>query len=146
LQTADPKGRARACGGALCAVCRGESRCEKITELKADLTGFQIEELFRDELESELRFHVQRAFEDDEWSDKALEMGTEDRVVYRHPTSSDRFAPELLEYAKGASPDEWIGQKLASIGASSDSRDISAARAHLFGTRAAAGSLVQRLF
>ena len=70
----------------------------------------------------------------------------DDRVGYRHLTSPDRFAPGLLEYAKGASPDDWIGQKLASIGASSDSRDISAARAHFFGTRAAAGSLVQRLF
>jgi hypothetical protein len=146
LQTADPKiarERAALLSARFALVKAG---VEKIMEFGGSLTGTQIEDLFRTELESELRCHVQRAFEDTEWSDKALELAAEDRVVYRHLTSADRFAPELRDYAKAAIPDEWIAQKLTSIGALTDPGSIAAARTHLFRARAAAGSLVQRLF
>lgn len=110
------------------------------------LTGAEIEALFREELEAELGAHVQRAFENGEWSPSALDLASSDREMYSLLRLPDRFDKDLIDYARDLISDQSIEQRLVAIGASVHAANIAAARTHLIRARAAACSRVERLF
>ena len=146
LQTADPK-LARERAAILSArFVNVKSSVEKMMECEVPLSGDEIEALFRQELESELGAHVQRAFENGEWSSSALELAANDREMYRILRLPDRFNDGLVDVAEDMISDASIKQRLAAIGASVHAGNIAAARTHLIRARAAACSRVQRLF
>lgn len=146
LQTADPK-LARERAAILSArFVNVKSSVGKMMECEVALSGDEIETLFRQELESELGAHVQRAFENGEWSSSALELAANDREMYRILRLPDRFTDGLVDVAEDMISDASIKQRLAAIGASVHSGNIAAARTHLIRARAAACSRVQRLF
>lgn len=123
-----------------------KSSVDRMIECGRPLSGAEIEALFREELEHELRGHVQRAFENGQWSAAALEVADLDAEVYSLLRSPDRHAPELTEHAQEMIPDEEIGQKLKALGAPVHAGTVAAARTHLIRARAAGCVRVQRLY
>ena len=146
LQTADPfvaRQRAAILSARFEVV---KSSVRRMIEQGTALTGPQIEALFRQELESELRPIVDFAFSDGAWADEALRIASDDREKYSFLRSPDRHRPELVELALGLFPDEMVTQRLAGVGASTASSNIAVARTHLIRARAVAGSKIQRLY
>jgi len=146
LQTADPKlarQRAALLSARFVVV---KALVEKMMESGRALTSAEIEALFRDELERELSGHVQRAFEDGEWSSAALEIAALDAEVFSLLRLPVRHAAELAEHAREMIPDHVIEQRLKSMGAPVHAGALAAARTHLIRARAAACSRVQRLY
>ena len=123
-----------------------KSSVVRMIEQGAVLTGEQVEKLFRDELECELRAIADRAWSDDAWAPEALRIASDDREMYRILRSQDRHRPELSEIMKGLLPDDAIVGKLNALGATSDPENIANARIHLLRARAVAGMRSQRLF
>lgn len=145
LQTADPfvaRQRAAILSARFEVV---KSSVRKMIEQGTVLTGPQIEALFRQELESELRAIVDFALSDRPWADEALRIASDNREKYRFMRTSDRHRPEFVELALGLFPDEMVTQRLAGVGASPGSSNIAVARTHLIRARAVAGEKVQRL-
>lgn len=146
LQTADPscaRERAALLSARFAVV---KSSVNKMIEAGRPLSSAEIEALFREELEDQLRAHVQHAFEDGEWSSSALQIAADDAERYRLLSLPDRHGEDLLEYAREMIPDEFIAHRLTAIGASVDSGNLAAARTHLVRARARACARVQRLF
>src|SRR5690606_20999531 len=123
-----------------------KSSVDRMIEDGRALSGAEIEALFREELEHELRGHVQRAFENGQWSAAALEVVDLDAEVYSLLRSPDRHAPELTEHAQEMIPDEEIGRRLQALGAPVHAGTVAAARTHLIRARAAGCVRVQRLY
>ena len=135
LQTADPtlaRERAALLSARFAVV---KKRVNRMIEGARALTGAEIEALFREELEDELRRHVQRAFEDGEWSSSALRIAADDAEAYSLLRLPDRHDEDLLEFARAMISDESIAQKLTAIGAPVDSGSLAAARTHLIRAR-----------
>lgn len=146
LQTADPK-LARQRAAILSArFASVKSSVDKMIACGTPLSRAEIEALFRHELECELGAHVQHAFENTDWSPRALELAANDRTMYNLLRTPDRFNEDLIEFATAMIPDDFIEQRLMAIGASVHDANIAAARTHMMRARAAACSRVQRLF
>ncbi len=146
LQTADPT-TARQRAAILSARFEVvKSGVRKIIEQGIALTGQQIETLFRQELESELRAIVDFAFSDDAWADEALRIAADDREKYGFLRTPDRHRPEFVELAQGLLPDSTVAHRLSSLGISSHPGNISVARTHMIRARAVAGARIQRLY
>ncbi|MBX7512980.1 hypothetical protein K3179_00310 [Qipengyuania sp. GH38] len=146
LQTADPsiaRQRAAILSARFEVV---KSSVRRMIEQGTALTGPQIEALFRQELESELRAIVDFAFSDGAWADEALRIASDDREKYGFLRSPDRHRPEFVELALGLFPDEMVTQRLAGVGASTGSSNIAVARTHLIRARAVAGAKIQNLY
>ena len=146
LRTADPKLARERAAFLSARFVVVKSRVDRMMECGRTLTGAEIEILFREELENELNGHVQRAFEDGEWSSRALELATLDGEVFNLLRLPDRHAPELAEYSKGTISDEDVELRLKAIGAPVHAGTLAAARTHLLRARAAGCSRVQRLY
>lgn len=146
LKTADPA-VARERGAVLSARFEAvKSSVRRMIEQGTILTGPQIEALFRQELERELRAIVDFAFSDGAWADDALRIASDDRAKYGFLRSPDRHRPEFVELALGLFPDDMVKQRLTDVGASTASSNIGVARTHLIRARAVAGSKIQRLY
>ncbi len=132
------------------------------------LTGTEIEALFRAELERELKFYVQSAYEDAPWSSSVLEVAAQEAEAYRiirrpdrHLGLTDHDRADLI--ARGLSADigpiedyaqqmrqfltdETIVKRLEAIGAPIHRSAIASARTHLIRAAASACTRVQRIF
>jgi hypothetical protein len=146
MQTADPKvARQRAALlSARFAVVKAS--VEKMLECGRDLSGAEIEALFRQELEQELSGHIQRAFDDGEWSSAAMELAARDEDFYGFLRGPDRYEQDLVEYVREMIPDDLVAERLATLGAPVHPGSIAAARTHLIRARTVGSSRAQRLF
>ena len=102
LQTADPsvaRERAALLSARFAVV---KSSVKKMIEFGRPMSKAEVEALFRGELEDELRAHIQRAFEDGEWSSSALEIAADDAERYRLLRLPDRHAQDLLDIVRGS--------------------------------------------
>lgn len=146
LQTADPTlARERAAFlSARFAVVKASVHL--MIETGRPLNKAEIEALFREELEDELRGHVQHAFENGEWSSEALQIAADTVQCYRLLSQPGRHDEDLLAYAREMISDEAVAERLTAIGAPADPGNLAAARTHLIRARAAACTRVQRLF
>ncbi len=121
LQTADPslaRGRAALLSARFAVV---KSSVNKMIEAGRALNKAEIEALFREELEGELRALVQHAFEDRAWASAALEIAADNAGRYRMLSLPDRDDGELLQYVREMISDETIAARLAALGAPVDS-------------------------
>lgn len=123
-----------------------KSSVVRMIEQGAVLTGDQVEKLFREELESELRAIADRAWSEDAWAPEALRLASDDREMYSILRSPDRHRPELNEFMMSMLPDHVVAARLSALGAPADAENIANARVHLLRARAAAGLRSQRLY
>lgn len=168
LQTADPAvARKRAALLSACFVLvKGE--VDAMLENGRPLTGAEIEALFRQKLEEELRFYVHSAFENAGWSSSVPDVAAQEAEAYRilrlpdrngGMTDEDRerlkargldrdigFIEEYMMQIREALDDEGIVRRLAAIGAPVHSQNIAAARGHIIRAGAVACSRVAAVF
>lgn len=145
LQTADPKVARQRAALLSARFAIVKASVDKMLQCGRDLTGAEIEALFREELERELSGHIQRAFGDAEWSCAAVEVAALDAEVYNLLRGPGRHAKELIDHVREMIPDETVAERLAAIGAPVHSGSIAAARTHLIRARAVGSSRAQRL-
>ena len=132
------------------------------------LTGHEIEALFRAELERELIFYVQSAYENASWSTSVQDVAAQETEAYRimrRPgrelglTYEDRIELTNRELSRDIGPiedyarqildmldDDTVIRKLKDIGAPAHRGNISAARTHLIRAAASAAARVRRVF
>ena len=173
LQTADP-GAARERVAILAArfvIVRADVK----TKLKGqrNLTGVEIEAIFRRELEQQLGSWLSDAYADAPWSSSMIEEAARHGEAYRQlrlpdprhdmdpferakldaanreSTENDltpEWARPLVEQIRDALSDEYVISALKAVGATTSDANIAAARTHLIRAGASACTRAQRVF
>lgn len=168
LGTADP-GLARE-RAAVLSVRFGAVRAKvgNMLETGRPLNGAEIEALFRAELERELRFYVQSAYEDAPWSSSVPDVASQEMEAYRLLRRPDRRfgmtdddredlrargreheIPDIAEYVeqvRALLTDDVVEARLRAIGAPVTESNVSAARTHLIRAGAVACERATRVF
>ncbi|MFW2350747.1 hypothetical protein [Qipengyuania sp.] len=173
LQTADP-GAARERVAILSArfvIVRADVKT--MLEGQRNLTGIEIEAIFRRELEQQLGSWLSAAYENAPWSSSVTEEAARHGEAYRQlrlpdprydidPFEIDRldaaksaqcgtdltpeWARPLVEQIRGDLSDEYVSAALTAIGATPTESNIAAARTHMIRAGASASTRAQRVF
>lgn len=173
LQTADP-GAARERVAILAArfvIVRADLKT--MLEGQRNLTGVEIEAIFRRELEQQLGSWLSDAYADAPWSSSVIEEAARHGEAYRQLRLPDprhdmdpferakldapnqitvkkdvtpEWARPLVDQIRNALSDDYVASALKAIGATPSEANIAAARTHLIRAGASASTRAQRVF